>query len=122
MRKSNSFLLFVTLLCSLPNISFADGNELLRKCVSAENAIEGRSSEVNASDMAFCLGFIQGVGNTLQLMNNSGGINLCIPNVGIRTTQSVRIVTSYLRANPQKLHEHEVILVTLAHKEAFACK
>lgn len=72
--------------------------------------------------MAMCLGFVQGVRNTMQAMSYNRSIKVCVPDKGITNGQATRIVTSYLKKNPASLHEHEVSLTMKAFIEAYPCK
>lgn len=67
---------------------------------------------------------VQGVRNTMQYLDGVLETNsrvVCWPEKGIVNGQAVRIVMAYLRNNPDKLHEDEVILTMLAFKSAYPC-
>lgn len=122
--KFTVLVLSVSLVLSTTG-AFADGKTFLRKCLNAEQflALEKMQETTSDLDAAFCVGMIQGVNNTMILLNNSIDIiyRACWPKGGITNEQGVRIVVKYLKENPNILHQHEVALIMLAFLEAFRC-
>lgn len=100
---------------------YADGNKLLERCIAAEKYLDTQEIQ-NQFGIGMCLGLVQGVRNTMQIMGNDGSIKACLPESGIDNGQATRIVVSYLRKNPASLHENEVVLTMLAFIDAYPCK
>ena len=112
-----SFLNILTLLFNFP--AFADGNQLLRKCISAEIAVD-KNEISNAVDAGFCLGYLNGSRNAIQVFADKGNF-ICLPSKGIDNGQTLRIVMKFMRENPKYLHEDELLMVAMSLKEAFPC-
>lgn len=115
--------IFTGLLLNSPK-SYADGNELLRKCNDAKMFLDTNKFEtpLEALNTGICFGTVQGVRNTMQIMQNYDGRGMaCIPE-SVTNGQAVRIVTNYLNNNPESLHDGEVSLVMVAYMKAFPCK
>ena len=98
----------------------ADGNKLLEQCIAAERFFDTQEIQ-NEFRIGMCLGLVQGVRNTMQVMGNDGSIKVCLPENGIDNEQASRIVVSYLEKNPASLHEDEVVLTMLAFIDAYPC-
>lgn len=99
-----------------------DGNELMSKCLDAQQVADNQkdltySSAVNTG---FCIGFSQGVQNTLQFFPKEAGI--CFPKDGIAAGQSMRIILKYLQDNPSQLHQKDTVLAVIAFKKAYPCR
>lgn len=110
---TTSFLLSSTLL--------ANGNDLLHDCLIAEKYIDTESmpNVLEALSIGNCLGLGQGVRNSMQLIDDKK--RACFPNNGIVNTQATRIIVSYLKKNPGKLHKSEVFLIMRAYMDAYPC-
>lgn len=147
-NSSNSKHLFYVLLVAgfsvAPQMSWGDGNDLLRACKEGIRMMEGEKLSSNAlSGATFCSGYISGFSDGMAStagFNAGKKINLkdATPEValqdvrkysiyctyGNRVTnlQKTRVVVRYLEQNPQFLHEPQSILVTRALSEAFPCK
>ncbi len=88
-----------------------DGNEILTYC--DENA--------TAITKGVCLGYIQGLWTSLDLMLAMNDTKMCIPKSA--TLGQVRDVTvSYIRRNPATRHEGSMILFARALAEVWSCK
>jgi hypothetical protein len=102
---------------------YADGNELLQRCTEAERLMDGGTPD-DPFDTGVCLGWLDGVRKTLDVVKARAGdeaaFNTCIPD-SVTTGQNLRVVLAYLRDNPAKLHQRELLLTVLALKEAFPC-
>ncbi|WP_148864038.1 Rap1a/Tai family immunity protein [Marinobacter fonticola] len=98
----------------------ADGNRLLEQCLSAERFLDTKNVQ-SPFNVGVCMGMVQGVRNTMQLMGSSSSI-VCFPEGGIDNGQAIRIVTSFLRDNPAKLHYPETLLAMTAFQEAYPCE
>ncbi|WP_439871178.1 Rap1a/Tai family immunity protein [Pseudomonas syringae] len=104
--------------------AMADGSELLRQC---QIAVRNMDAGVGGNyDTGMCFGMIQGVTESILILNNSlpKDLKFCVPSGpdGISNGQSVRIVTKFLRDNPALLNEHNSLLVMMAYKQAYPCK
>jgi len=147
-NSSSSPRLFCVLLVagfsSAPQMSWGDGNDLLRACKEGIRMMEGEKLSSNAvSGATFCSGYISGFSDGMAStagFNASKRINakdvtadvalqevrkfsiFCIYGNKVTNLQKTRVVVRYLEQNPQLLHEPESILVTRALSEAFPCK
>ncbi|WP_067516856.1 Rap1a/Tai family immunity protein [Endozoicomonas ascidiicola] len=125
-------LILVLFTLCIPTLTRAngnnDGNELLKMCTEAQYAIETRDFR-SPEQVFMCLGFIQGVQSSLELVvaaQEMGGeikdsmFKLCWPD-GITLGQNVRVVTKYLKDNPKDLHRYKTYLALQAFIEAYQC-
>jgi Ssp1 endopeptidase immunity protein Rap1a len=60
----------------------------------------------------FCEGLVEGI--------TYSSISVC-PTKGVTITQEIRVVVKYLEDNPEKLNQHEAVLVNAALTKAFPC-
>jgi hypothetical protein len=107
-------------------VAKADGNRLLDSCQSLERAVDN-SSASDADQLIkanFCLGLIQGVRNTMQILDGAlePQMRTCWPAEGISNGQATRIVLKFLRENPASLHRDETSLTISAFMSAYRCK
>lgn len=128
MKTKRKYFAAVIWLLILSSTSYADGNKLLGECLTAERVIDN-NRVIDENELpddiigaSRCLGFVQGVRNTIQVMSNNSSIKVCMPKGGITNEQATRIVTSYLKKHPASLHEHEVFLTIKAFTDAYPCK
>lgn len=116
--------LLKTILISLSlfyGCAYADSNKLMDQCVEAENFMDRKSvGRSNSLEIGYCFGFLQGVRNMLQIFDKE--MKVCWPKNGIENGQAVRIVLKYMRENPNKLHEDQLLTVILAFREAYPCR
>jgi len=122
MKTNRKYFAAVIWLLILSSTSYADGNKLLEQCLVAERYYDNKEVPYDFMDLGVCMGFVQGVRNTIQAMSSNSSIKVCIPKGGITNEQATRIVTSYLKKNPASLHEHEVLLTIKAFTDAYPCK
>lgn len=104
---------------------FTDGNELLKTCQEIVRHMDGdRTPVVNPMGLGQCFGVLEGVRDTLTLLNEDLPLEsrLCFPESGVNNGQAARIITKYLRDNPAQLHLPGAFLVLSAYKQAFPCK
>ena len=102
----------------------ADGNSFLENCQDAIKAMDEDNTEIaNAMGVGHCFGMVDGVMNTLLVVNEAlpPTARICFPKDGISNKQATRIVTKYLRDNPAELHKPAAFLVISAYKQAFPC-
>ncbi len=71
--------------------------------------------EAVATSGSTCLTYVTGVFDTLQLLQA-----VCAP-AGATNDQAARVVQKFLRDNPQRLHEHRVVLAVEALVREFPC-
>ena len=105
------------------DVVLADGNELLGHC---QVAIRSMDTGIGGNyDVGKCFGMIQGVTESILILNGSlpADLKFCIPDgaSGVSQGQSVRTVAKFLRDNPALLHEHESLLIMMAYKKAYPC-
>jgi hypothetical protein len=103
-----------------------DGNDLQRNCKAA---IQGMSSNeapplAMIMGMGQCLGLIEGVRNSMLILNDNLPKNyqLCVPKEGVTNMQALVIVDKFLHDNPAMLNLDQTGLVMLAYKKAYPCK
>ena len=71
--------------------------------------------EAVATSGSTCLTYVTGVFDALRLLQV-----VCAP-AGVTNDQAARVVLKFLRDNPQRLHEHRVVLTVEALVRAFPC-
>ena len=111
--------IFISSILLAPNVS-ADGNELLKQCLATERFLD-TNKITNGVDVGRCFGIGQGVRQSMVVLKE-GIIRACFPEKGINNGQATRIIVSYLKKNPSKLHKHEVLLIMLAYADAYPCE
>ncbi len=57
----------------------------------------------------------------MQILEADQPSTVCFPEKGIKNDQGVRVVIKYLKDNPAKLHENEILLIMLAYANAYPC-
>jgi hypothetical protein len=103
-----------------------NGNELLRKCNAtvtlADNAADLSADE--AMQAIFCTGYLDGFLDAHQLSVDVGKGRpfFCLPKEGIQVIQAARIVTKWLKAHPEELHESGRASVAIAIAQVFPCQ
>jgi hypothetical protein len=103
---------------------FENGTTLLRHCKDAIRigGEGGSASPDEAYDVGYCMGYIVGV---LDLHDAMVAAKLLTPQFcpprSMMTGQAVRIVVTYLQANPEHLHFPGAGLVAVAMRKAFPC-
>ena len=111
---------------------YGTGESLLDECRIAERlwdnpesvaADDGAISDIASA--ARCTGFVVGVASALDMLgeNQKGPqsrFGICLPQ-GVAYDKLVRIVTKYLRENPQNAHLSATPLTGVALKIAFPC-
>jgi Rap1a immunity proteins len=95
--------------------TFQSGNDLLRKCESADPA-------THYSDDAFCLAYIEGVMDTIGEGLEIRGLPACPAPYTAEAGQLKDIVVQYLKAQPQIRHIPAADSVALAIFKAFPCR
>jgi hypothetical protein len=116
--QSTIKIIILTIVLFSSSSSFADGNELLKKCAEAESFLNA-DDDGDSMSFGFCVGFVHGVSSIMKVMENEGSIKVCFPKGGITNGQSMGIVLEYLRKNPTELHERDVFLTMKAFLDAF---
>lgn len=121
MKVFRNCIMAIVALMIFSSSIYADGNKLLEQCIAAERFLDTREIQ-NEFGIGMCLGLVQGVRNTMQILGNDSSIKACLPENGIDNGQATRVVVSYLKKNPASLHENEVFLTMLAFIDAYPCK
>lgn len=117
-------IISLSMLLLLPAQVQADGNLLLEDCLMAEEALDSKkmSDPIAAGQ---CLGFVEAANQTMrfmQLMPNANPPLACFPENGLQNSQAIRIVLSYLKSHPEKLHQTKVSLAINSFIDAFPCR
>jgi hypothetical protein len=97
----------------------SDGNWLYRYCSSPTGDIS------YAQQVALCVGFVQGVAETLVATKQLGQSTAPVPCYGegsVTAGQLKDVVTKYLAGHPEVRHYDAASLVMRALVEAFPCK
>ena len=107
-----------------------DGNKLLRACTQAirftdspETLAQAFRQPEQVMEAGYCLGLLRGVANmnmVWQMYTKDASMFFCLPPESI-VNQWMRIVVRYLQQHPEKLHEEDIGLVSLAFTSAFPC-
>lgn len=115
-------ILFASVLF-VPSAVMADsGNDLLGYCQETVKSLDGEKGKRDQFIVGLCFGMVRGVFETLDYTSLVGSdFKVCMPkNAAIG--QSVRVVVSYLKNNPAKLHKKSSLLIMYALLDAFPCK
>ena len=101
-------------ICSTPTASARDfvsddGNELLTLCNSGYDFSQG-----------MCLGYVRGLSVGVDMMLALQDKKICYPS-NITVGQMKDVVAAYIRRNPDKRHESNLILFMRATIEAWPC-
>jgi len=109
-----------------PATALADGNDLLEKCLIAEdslNAPDANSTDLHSLKIGYCFGIVQGVRETMQLQcadTCTSTLTACFPE-SETIQQSVRVLTSFLKKSPSILYMNETDLIIVAFMNAYPC-
>lgn len=117
-------LLIASLLSLTSQAALANGESLLKKCslVSDRKPIE-QVSNAEIFMMGQCLGMVEGVANTIAVLNSalpeSG--RLCFPDA-FTNKEGARTVVAYLKSHPGEWSEPDTVLVMVALASEYGCK
>jgi hypothetical protein len=111
-------------------LAYVDGNRLLRQCEPGTLEDRSKLTSDQATDSLFCSGYIAGVMDAENTLENSVAAArnaptkpmYCLPGDGIEVGQAVRITVKWLRAHPEKLHLRGDALVWMSLTDAFPCQ
>ena len=102
------------------------GLEVLRSCGAAVKQADGLPvSDQERIEAIWCLGYLGGFADSLKLsasLFKPQNQKVCLPDKGTSNEQLVRIVTKWLKDNPQDLHQSGRMSVLIALGNAFPCK
>ena len=124
----NRVILMVTaLMFFVRETVWANGGKLLELCKSTTKELTKQSPE-DLYNSSHCFGYIEGITDTnlmyevyLETKQNENVKPLfCVPDNG-SISQVTKVVIKYLEDHPEKLHEHEISIVTTALRQAFPC-
>jgi hypothetical protein len=101
----------------------ANGLGLLAQCHAAIKGIEG-DMKVNMLSVGSCLGMVEGVRNTMQILDSKlpPDYRTCFPKDGITNEQALRILVKFLEDNPVMLDNNDTFLTMAAYRTAYPCK
>jgi hypothetical protein len=88
---------------------FLSGNDLFKKCTS-DGTVDGH----------FCLGYVMGVADELELLRSVDGKPPCIAQ-GVTIGQVKDVVVAELKASPETRHFNAAFLTTGAVAKAWHC-
>ena len=104
----------------------ADGRLLLERCSEAVKMLDSSGgSALGGLKGGFCLGYIEGIVDynvvtSVLILDKPDGTFFCPPQ-NVTVGQYARILTKFLRENPEILHESNSLVVTKAFGNAFPC-
>ena len=100
--------------------------EFLRACGSTVKQADGLPvSDKERIESIWCLCYISGFADSLRLSSSlfkPQNQKACLPEEGASGEQLVRVVTKWLKAHPESLHESGRMQVMIALTNAFPCK
>ena len=98
------------------------GSDIYESCTEAVTALD-KSGEYNDHRFGVCAGYVAGIVDfhTVATTVESLPVDMfCLPK-NITTAKVIRVVTQYLRDNPEKHEDLAAYLVILALHEAYPC-
>ena len=113
-------VILIALLIAIPmpvraGKGFISGNDLVNDMKESENCEE-------QTDIHSCSRTFHYMGYVTAAADIYSGLDVICLNDGVTRGQLVAVVTSYLKANPDKWDRPAIELVTTALKKAFPCK
>ena len=128
-----SLMLAVILGLAIPSVgqALASGNDVLDKCQAAIRWFDNNGSPAKELiDVGWCEGWVGGALELTKLHNEWTDftkqkptlLQFCLPDSGVPLIQAIRVVTKYLKDNPEKLHEDGMGLTVSALSASFPCK
>lgn len=118
-------VILMVLMLLIPGWSYADGNELLKRCGLLVSYTDSEGPDSSSSgDRMFCAGFMQGITNMNLLYQQvlKSDAQFCLPDWGISNSHAARIVVKHLHDYPEELHRDAFVLAIWALRVAFPCK
>ncbi|MGH9878299.1 MAG: Rap1a/Tai family immunity protein [Nitrososphaerales archaeon] len=102
-----------------------DGNGFLKACRLTVKFIDDEPiTEDRGLEVGYCLGLIEGVRNSMILLNPHlpKDYKVCFPSSLITNRQAARIVVKYLDNHPAILDKDKTLLTMYAFADAYPCK
>ena len=123
-------ILFLGFVRSTAATTTRDGNQLLSACTHAIRITDSpqalrqpfREPDI-ALEAGYCIGFLSGVANMnifWQTRTKDTSMFFCLPPEGI-INQLMRVVVKYLQEHPEKLHDPDIAVASMALANAFPC-
>lgn len=119
-------LLILPFISLFSSPAFSDGSMLLERCQATVNEMEARERKIDFETgffTGYCLAFVNAVVTTMQITlsdEENPFLRICVPE-NANGGQSVRIFLSFLKNNPNRLHENETALAMAAFGLAYTC-
>jgi len=105
--------------------AFNTGNDLLRYCQSADDALAGRGATSGDTQQAlgegFCMGIIGGVRFVVTSSIMDPKYRLCIPNK-LSNSQALSVVVNYMKNHPDQLNHTFSFVVLSALVDTWECR
>lgn len=96
--------------------------ELRQECLKAIVATDERDFKLDdAMSIGFCFGYMNGVSDTLVLLELTQRAKICLPERRTNV-QLARVFVAWADKHPESHHKHPSIGVLEAMVEAFPCK
>jgi len=125
MRVLVSGLLLLAAAVSSPASALEqDGEFFLQSCGVAVKLSDGQQiSDEERLRGVFCVAYLSGFLDSLTLSAkfSSGKKVVCLPERGISNDQAARLLTKYLRDNPEMLHESGRMSFYITLQKTFPC-
>jgi hypothetical protein len=121
------------LLAASATADTSTGDRLLVACEKYES-LRGRARTEDMADAMFCVGFVSGVADTVNMLSRASGAGVpvaplsfegrkfavCFPE-NVTYDQDVHVVLNFLRDHPAVRHSHRAALAFQALADAFPC-
>ena len=105
--------------------AFNTGNDLLRYCQSADDALAGRGATSGDTQQAlgegFCMGIIGGVRFVVTSSIMDPKYRLCIP-TNVSNSQALSVVVNYMQNHPDRLNHTFSFVVLSALVDTWECR
>ena len=106
-------------------VAFNTGNDLLRYCQSADDALAGRGATSGDTQEAlgegFCMGIIGGVRFIVTSSVMEPKYRLCIPK-NVSNSQALSVVVNYMHNHPDQLSQTFTTVALSALVDTWRCR
>lgn len=110
------YMIFSTSVAAAPATNFQSGNSLYSTCTTE------KGESTHYQDESFCVGYIAGVADGLETMQELAGRKSCTPDA-ITQGQIRDVVKKYITEHPEKRHYTAASIVIMAIINAYpGCK
>ena len=118
MKHLKVFAVSMFVVLSANSTAWADGNEMLRHCTSAQKLLDENTTQ-DQFGAGICFGFVDGASGVMRVLD-SKKLKICMPQ-NVTNRQIISIFTKFMRDNPQLLHLDHLMILSLSLGLAFNC-